>query len=63
MAVKLGAMDTHIVWTALLYYRETLKKTSPERMTPGIQARIDSVDRLLKAYTRSYHALDRLGIM
>lgn len=62
MAVKLGAMDTHIVLTALWDYRETLTNTPFDRMTPGIEAKIDSVDRLIKAYKKSYFALDRLGI-
>jgi 3-deoxy-D-arabino-heptulosonate 7-phosphate (DAHP) synthase class II len=61
MAVKLGAMDTHIVLTALWDYRETLTNgISPN--PPHIQARIASVDRLIKAYKKSYFALDRLGI-
>ena len=63
MAVKLGAMDTHIVLTALWDYRETLINTPFDRMTPGIEDRIACVDGLIKAYKKSYFALDRLGIM
>jgi len=56
-------MDTHIVLTALWDYRETLINTPFDRMTPGIEDRIACVDGLIKAYKRSYFALDRLGIM
>ena len=63
MAVKLGAMDTHIVLTALWDYRETLTNITGDQPTPGIEAKIDSVDRLIKAYKKSYFALERLGIM
>ena len=60
MAVKLGAMDTHIVLTALWDYRETL--TNDGAPSPHIQAKIDSVDRLIESYKKSFFALDRLGI-
>ena len=62
MAVRLGAMDTHIVLTALWDYRETLTNGIAPN-PPHIQARIDSVDRLIKSYKASFLALDRLGIM
>lgn len=63
MAVKLGAMDTHIVLTALWDYRETLTNIPGDQPTPHIQDRIACVDGLIKAYKKSYFALDRLGIM
>ena len=63
MAVRLGAMDTHIVLTALWDYRETLTIANDTAPTPHIQARIDSVDRLIKTYKKSFFALDRLGVM
>ena len=62
MAVKLGATDTHIVLTALWDYRETLTNGLAPN-PPHIQARIASVDRLIKSYKASFLALDRLGIM
>jgi hypothetical protein len=62
MAVKLGAMDTHILLTALWDYRETLTIANDTAPTPHIQARIDSVDRLIKTYKKSFFALDRLGV-
>ena len=61
MAVRLGAMDTHIVLTALWDYRETLTNGLAPN-PPHIQARIASVDRLIKSYKASFLALDRLGI-
>ena len=63
MAVKLGADDTHIVLTALWDYLETLTIVNDTAPTPHIQARIDSVDRLIKTYKKSFFALDRLGVM
>lgn len=62
MAVKLGAMDTHIVLTALWDYRETL--TDFDEAPPNLQIdeKIQRVDRLIKHYKQSYFALDRLGI-
>ncbi len=63
MAVKLGAMDTHIVLTALWDYRETLTNIPGDVASPHIEAKIESVDRLIEAYKKSYFALDRLGIM
>ena len=62
MAVKLGAKDTHIVLTALWDYRETLTIDGAPN-PPHIQAKIASVDRLIKSYKASFLALDRLGIM
>ena len=63
MAVKLGAMDTHIVLTALWDYRETLTDIRADVASPHIDAKLKQVDRLIKAYKKSYFALDRLGIM
>ena len=63
MAIKLGAMDTNIVLTALWDYRETLTISNDIRPSPHIQAKIDSVDRLIESYKKSYFALDGLGIM
>lgn len=62
MAVKLGAMDTHIVLTALWDYRETLTIVNDTALTPQIDEKIQRVDRLIKHYKQSYFALDRLGI-
>ncbi len=62
MAVRLGAMDTHIVLTALWDYRETLTIVNDTAPNPQISAKIDSVDRLIESYKKSYFALDRLGI-
>jgi len=62
MAVRLGAMDTHIVLTALWDYRETLTIVNDTAPNPQIDAKIDSVDRLIASYKKSYFALDRLGI-
>jgi hypothetical protein len=61
MAIRLGAKDTHIVLTALWDYRETL--TNDIAPSLHIQAKLEQVDRLIKAYKTSYCALDRLGIM
>jgi hypothetical protein len=63
MAIRLGAMDTHIVLTALFDYRETLTIVNDTAPNPQISAKIDSVDRLIESYKKSYFALDRLGIM
>jgi hypothetical protein len=63
MAVRLGAMDTHIVLTALWDYRETLANIPGDVASPHIEAKIDSVDRLIASFKKSYFALDRLGIM
>jgi hypothetical protein len=60
MAIRLGAKDTHIVLTALWDYRETL--TNDGAPSLHIQAKLEQVDRLIKAYKKSYFALDRLGI-
>ena len=61
MAIRLGAMDTHIVLTALWDYRETLTNDGAPN-PPHIQARIASVDRLIASYKKSFFALDRLGV-
>jgi hypothetical protein len=63
MAIRLGAKDTHIVLTALWDYRETLTIVNDTAPNPQISAKIDSVDRLIESYKKSYFALDRLGIM
>ena len=62
MAVKLGAMDTHIVLTALWDYRETLTIVNDTAPNPQVNDKIARVDRLIKHYKQSYFALDRLGI-
>lgn len=62
MAVKLGAMDTHIVLTALWDYKETLTIVNDTAPTPQIDEKVQRVDRLIKHYKQSYFALDRLGI-
>jgi hypothetical protein len=56
-------MDTHIVLTALWDYRETLNIVNDTAPNPQIAAKIDSVDRLIESYKKSFFALDRLGIM
>ena len=58
MAIKLGAKDTHIVLTALWDYRDTLTNAFGGVANPET----DSVDRLIKSYTKSFLALDRLGV-
>jgi len=63
MAVRLGAMDTHIVLTALWDYRETLTNIPGDVASKRIDAKIERVDRLIESYKKSYFALDRLGIM
>ncbi len=55
-------MDTHIVLTALWDYRETLTNIPGDTPSPHIDAKIDSVDRLIASFKQSYFALDRLGI-
>ncbi len=62
MAIRLGAMDTHIVLTALWDYRETLTIYNDTRPTPELKAKIDRVDRLIASYKKSFFALDRLGV-
>jgi hypothetical protein len=51
------------VLTALWDYRETLTIYNDTRLTPELKDKIDSVDRLIESYKKSYFALDRLGIM
>ena len=63
MAIRLGAKDTHIVLTALWDYRETLTICNDTRPTPELKDKIDSVDRLIESYKKSFFALDRLGVM
>ena len=63
MAIQLGSEDTHIILTALWDYRETLTIVNDTAPNPQIAAKIDSVDRLIASYKKSYFALDRLGIM
>jgi len=63
MAIKLGAKDTHIVLTALWDYRETLVNIPGDTPSPHIDAKLEQVDRLIKAYKKSFFALDRLGVM
>ncbi len=62
MAVKLGAMDTHIVLTALWDYRETLTDFDEAPPNQQVNDKIARVDRLIESYKKSYFALDRLGI-
>lgn len=62
MAIKLGAMDTHIVLTALWDYRETLTDFDEAPPNPQVDETIQRVDRLIKHYKKSYLALARLGI-
>ena len=62
MAVRLGAMDTHIVLTALWDYRETLAIVADGTLSPQLTDKITRVDRLIESYKKSYFALDRLGI-
>ena len=63
MAVRLGAMDTHIVLTALWDYRETLAIVADGTLSPQLTDKIDRVDRLIASYKKSFFTLDRLGIM
>jgi hypothetical protein len=63
MAIRLTAAETHIVLTALWDYRETLTIVNDTAPRPHVQERIDSVDRLIASFKKSYFALDRLGIM
>ena len=54
MAIKLNALDTRTVLTALQVYRE-------EELAAGNQWKVDQIDPLLKQYRRSFKALCRLG--
>lgn len=55
MAIKLDALDTHTVLTALQIYREeTLAQTEPNKW------KVKQIERLIKSYRRSFGALDRL---
>lgn len=62
MAIKLGAMDTQIVLTALYDYKETLDNIPGDRPMPHVDARIADVKRLIKSFNKSFATLDRLGI-
>lgn len=57
MAVKLGAMDTHIVLTALQIYRDQ----ELERARLDFH-KVKQIEHLIASYKRSYFALERLGI-
>ena len=55
MAIKLDALDTHTVLTALHVYREDeLTRIEPSKW------RVEQIDRLIKSYRRSFGALERL---
>ena len=56
MAIKLDALDTHTVLTALHVYREEeLTRIEPSKR------KVEQIDRLIKSYRRSFVALERLG--
>lgn len=70
MAIKLGATDTDIVICALEEYRNSLVRSrgtitandlSGEDLRDSFDWDIAAVDRLIKSFTRSYVALERLG--
>jgi len=55
MAIKLDALDTHTVLTALQVYREEeLARTEPSKW------KVKQIERLIKSYRRSFAALERL---
>jgi len=55
MAIKLDALDTHTVLTALHVYREEeLTRLEPSPW------KVEQIDRLIKTYRRSFRALERL---
>jgi len=56
MAIKLDALDTHTVLTALHVYREE----ELTRLEPSAW-KVEQIDRLIKSYRRSFGALERLG--
>lgn len=81
MAIKLRALDTHIVLCGLHDYRESIL-AQIENMTylladdPNVEipplgrmdemlkdlgSRLKDTERLIKSFTRSYAALERLG--
>ena len=53
MAIKLDALDTHTVLTALQIYRE-------EELAGDNQWKVQQIDRLIKSYRKSFAALERL---
>ena len=56
MAIKLNALDTRTVLTALHVYREEeLARIEPSTW------KVEQIDPLLKQYRRSFKALERLG--
>ena len=56
MAIKLDALDTHTVLTALHVYREEeLTRIEPSAW------KVEQIERLIKSYRRSFGALERLG--
>ena len=56
MAIKLDALDTHTVLTALHVYREEeLARIEPSAW------KVEQIERLIKSYRRSFGALSRLG--
>ena len=55
MALKLDALDTHTVLTALHVYREEeLTRIEPSAW------KVAQIDRLIKSYRKSFAALERL---
>ena len=55
MAIKLDALDTHTVLTALHVYREEeLTRIEPSAW------KVEQIDRLIKSYRKSFAALERL---
>ena len=55
MAIKLNALDTHTVLTALQVYREEeLARPEPSAW------KLTQIERLIKSYRRSFSALARL---
>jgi len=55
MAIKLDALDTHTVLTALHVYREEeLTRIEPSTW------KVEQIERLIKSYRRSFGALARL---
>jgi len=56
MAIKLDALDTHTVLTALHVYREEeLTRIEPSAW------KVEQIERLIKSYRKSFAALERLG--
>jgi len=55
MAIKLDALDTHAVLTALqVYHEEELARTYPSEW------KVEQIERLIKSYRRSFGVLARL---